>query len=243
MMCIYSIFMILLLGCNEPNQGDSVQLNSDSLKIKVDEKNIQIQDKRFEAFVNRFENRDLPISNLTKDDFDIFNIDGLTLKERYEKKIIPLEEVIKYFCSGDSKLNNQPSGGIYEYYFGYKLISNGDFITLFYFRPSDDTYYYRVVTFDYNGKLIDDLGIGGQKLEEAYMWFVINKDLSIHTEEILCDMMNFSEENGVQALRTDRDYQIKSNGKIELIKKTELGQVTYIQDTTVKSSFRLKMKD
>lgn len=240
MIYFLSVYLIFFSGCNEPVSKLTPTTDTKEISNKMLSPG-EIKNQSFKKLTSRFQYKELPLSSFYNDGFEVFDLQGLTLKEIYKEKRLPIDTAIKYFCKGVKECNNQPSGGIYEYYYGYRLPNQGDYVTLFYFRPSDDTWSYRIATFSYKGDLIDDIGIGGQKWEEAYKWFRINKDLSIHTEEILLDMADYTDEEGVEALRTDREYQIASTGKIELVKEVNLGQMTYIQDNTFES-FRLKPK-
>ena len=243
MIPLLSIGLLFVFSCGDAPKGESLKPEQEIRSQEEYGHDKEITNKAFDALVSRFQIKELPLlGTLHAKEFDIFDYSKLTLKERYEKKRIPIDTAVKYFFKGDKELNKQPSGGIYEHYYGYRFSSNGDYVLLFYYRPSDDTYFYRVATFDFEGNLIDDLGVGGQLGEEAQKEFLITEDLKIETQEISFDISTYSDSLGVEAYQVNEYYQIKPTGKIELIRKDEIGQVTYIEDEN-SGYFRLVPKN
>jgi len=232
------IFLILMVSCSSnsarnlgPETTTSIEANNSSDSILE-----KISDEGFRKLVSHFEFAKLPFYlGLDSPHIEKFDLSQyLTLEERYEKARVPIDVAIKYFLRGDQELNKKPSGGIYEFYYGYCLPSNGNYVLLLYCKSSIETYPYRLATFDYNGNLIDDIGITGglgQFDPEAIKESVINEDWTINIEEIQLDYNQMTSENGIDMIGVDRvdyKYQITETGNFKEVSKKDVGSFNYL---------------
>lgn len=236
---IVSLIFLIVASCSS-TVGKPKSLNDLSVDLKVDTTLNSISDSAFYDLICHFQITTLPFyfgldspHDRKFDSISLYSSDYV-----YEHCRLPIDTAIKYFFDGNKKLNKQPSGGIYEHYYGYRLPSNGDYVLVFYFRqPSVDEYPYRLASFDYNGKLIDHLGVSGwlgQFDPEAQRECIINADWTINIEELsnidhlTAKKVPDSDEYQFNVKRIDFVYQITEEGRFKLVKTDDLGSCTYI---------------
>ena len=95
------------------------------------------------------------------------------------------ELAIKYLCGGDSLKMNQPSGGIYQFYYGYRLPKISEFESIVYYRPSYNHYSGLILAnFTPDGKLLSEKMISGILGEESQLESYISDDYNIIKEEV-----------------------------------------------------------
>jgi hypothetical protein len=209
--------VMLLQGCT--NTQTNEKQNVINIDTTLHDKVLADTLSPFQNFVNKFDYRELPYEiNIASKDWINFNIATKTEINR--------EDAIRFLCNKDGSCVKQPTGGFYQYYFGYRIKLN-DNIGLIYYRTSSDYTGYVLSVFDSVGVLKSSLFLSGVKGEydpEAQKEAILGSDGVIVIGEIIFN-------NGIdysgsifKANYTLKKYQMSRQGKIdELSKLDKLG--------------------
>lgn len=250
---VYFLPLLIALGCSgSPNTDiNTTEKEIDYSKNQPEEDTLlkKIENIGFKNLVSRFQITSLPFYYGYESPLDV-KFDSISLNTNsyvYEHLRLPIDTAVLYFLGGNKELNNQPSGGIYEYYYGYRLPSNGDFILLFYYRPSGDEYSYRLASFGIDGQIIDDIGLVGglgQFDPETQRECLINTNWTIQVEELEIDNTSVkrigeTEDYQYKVTRTDIEYEIASDGRFKEIKRQNLGDLFYLEKKLEKGGYKL----
>jgi len=208
---------LLLQGCT--NSQTNEKQNTISMDTALHDKVLVDTVSPFQNFVNKFDYRELPYEiNIASNDWINFNI--ATTSE------ISRADAIKFLCNKDDNCVKQPTGGFYQYYFGYRVKLN-DKVGLIYYRTSSDYTGYVLSVFDTIGALQSSLFLSGVKGEydpEAQKEVIIGHDGVIEIGEIIFNNGIDYSGNVFKANYTMKKYQLSVQGKIdELSNLNKLG--------------------
>ena len=230
------ICLIVLLLNNCVEKEKTKQSN------QYDTKNIVVN-TQFGQFIDKFESLSLPFKgDLESRNFVKFFNFSDTDQKAISKVKIPYDDAKKYFFAGVDSLISKSQGGRFEFFYGYKLPTNGNYFLLFYNRYSNLTSFdYRLATFDLDGILIDDIGIGGGVNNGGSMdidvqrEFLINEDYTINIEEVninnsITSIKDTNDKYLYDITRKDIVYTISNKGTFDIKSEKSLGVLPYYYD-------------
>jgi hypothetical protein len=231
---LLSIIILLLNNCTEKTRAIH--------KSKQDEL-LNGTKPKFGEFIKKFETLSFPFKGeLESRNFRKFYNFSDTDQKAISKVKIPNDVAKKYFFAGRDSLISKTEGGIFEFFYGYKLPSNGNYYLLFYNRNSSSTSFeYRLASFSLDGSLIDDIGIGGGIDTGGSMdldiqrEFLINEDYTIDIEEVtivnpIVIIKDTFDNYLYKVNRKDFVYTIKDNGVFEIKSEKKIGELQYYTD-------------
>lgn len=195
----------------------SVTYSCDTVAEKKDETNLKENESgasEFEQFLSNFILLELPES------IQISCRDS-SIKEDKDNEI-ERSTAIKYLCQGDSSKINQPSGGIFQYYYGYRFEGPDKLPVIVYLRPSYNHYSgFILATFNPEGVLINELFLSGILGEEGQKEAQIEKNFNIIQEEIRYSFPGVGHYETIPCKVTERKFKIFPEGKIKKLSEEE----------------------
>ncbi len=218
---------LLLQGCS--NTEINEKQNAINMDTTIHNKVIVDTVSPFQSFVNKFDYRELPY-NINVASNDWINFNKTTLSE------INRADVVKFLCNKNDNCVKQPTGGFYQYYFGYR-IKLKEKVGLIYYRISSDYTGYVLSIFDTVGVLQSSLFLSGVKGEydpEAQKEAVIGSDCLIEIGEIIFKSGIDYSGTIFKANYSLKKYQVSLQGNIDVLSTVNRMEIDVKCDKTQK---------